>query len=161
MHAHTPGDKDELKDCERRLASWRPAEQGLDADAMLFAAGLAAGRQGRGRLLWPAVCLLLAVQAVGLAAWGLRERAERRALANVLRQPSPTSNVPQTAPQDRVPPPSYTPSPGDYVSVRRLIEQDPNRWLASLASIDPQSPGAPPPEPFILRSHPREGLLDP
>ena len=36
-----PGD---LSDLERRLASWQPASAGLNADAMLFAAGQAAAR---------------------------------------------------------------------------------------------------------------------
>ena len=77
MDAHTPRHEDELSDFERHLAGWQPAPGGLDADAMLFAAGQAAGQRGRGRLLGPALCVLFAVQGAGLGAWGLSERAER------------------------------------------------------------------------------------
>jgi hypothetical protein len=161
VDAHTPNHEDDLNECERCLARWRPAADGLDADAMLFAAGLAAGRRGSSRWFWPALCALLAVQTAGLGWWGLGERAERRTLASLLRQSTPAVVEPPAARREAVPPPPYTPTAGDYVSLRRLIEQDPNRWLASPPSAAAQAPEPPPPEPAILRSHQREGLLDP
>jgi hypothetical protein len=158
MDAHSPRHEDDLNDVERRLAGWQPAPAGLDADAMLFAAGQAAGRRGRGRLVWPALCVLLAVQAAGLGVWGLSERAERQALANRLREPAP---IPGAPPATVVAASSYTPSPDDYFHLRRRAEQDPGRWLASLPPAGPPALGPPPPGPTILRAGQRDGLLDP
>jgi hypothetical protein len=124
MDAHSPRDKDDLNDVERRLAGWRPAAAGLDADAMLFAAGQAAAPRGRGRLLWPALCAVLTIQAAVLGAWGLSERAERQLLASRLREQVPSGKLP---PADMVA--SYTPSPNDYFHLRRQAEEDPNPWL--------------------------------
>jgi hypothetical protein len=127
---------------------------------MLFAAGRAAGRRGRGRLLWPAACVLLVAQAVGLGAWGLSERAERRALASLLHEQAPAPGVSPATAFAALPGPSYTPSPSDYFSLRRLVEQDPDRWLASRQPASPQAPGPPPPDPAILTAGQRDGLLD-
>jgi hypothetical protein len=160
MDQHSPRHEDDLSDVERRLAGWHPASAGLHPDAMLFAAGQAAGRRGRGRLLWPALCLLLAVQAAGLGAWALSERAECRALASRLGERAP---APEALPAVAVgvpPGPSYTPSPDDYFHLLRRAEQDPGHWLASLPPAAPQAPGPPPPEPAILRAGQRDGLLD-
>ena len=77
MDTQPSSNEDDLSDVERRLTGWQPAAERLDADAMLFAAGRAAGQGGLGRLLWPACCVLLVVQAAGLLVWGLAERAER------------------------------------------------------------------------------------
>ena len=46
MDAQTPRHEDDLSDFERHLAGWQPASDGLDADAMLFAAGTS-GRPAR------------------------------------------------------------------------------------------------------------------
>jgi hypothetical protein len=162
MDEHPPQHDDDLSDCERRLAGWHPASAGLDADAMLFAAGRAAGRRGRARLLWPALCVLLAVQAAGLGVWGLSERAERQALASRLPEPAPAPGAPSVT---AVAASSYTPSPEDYFHLRRRLEQDPGRWPASPQPAGPRGkeppPGPPPPEPAILRAGQRDGLLDP
>jgi hypothetical protein len=161
MGAQTPPHEDELSDIERHLAGWRPASDGLNADAMLFAAGQAAARRGRGRLLGTAFCVLLVVQSAGLGVWGLSERAGRLALATRIRERAPSSTAPPaTAVAVAVfSEPSYTPSPEDYWHMRRRAEQDPVRWLASL-----QPPGArtpdPPPEAAILKAGQRAGLLD-
>ncbi len=98
MVTHAPDNDDALSDLERRLTGWRPDSAGLDADAMLFAAGLAAGRQRRGRLLGPSLCGLLAALAAGLGAWGLTERAERQELATRLRLRTRHSAQPQGPP---------------------------------------------------------------
>src|SRR5262245_2702578 len=94
MDTPFPRHEDDLNDVERRLAAWQPDSGRLDTDAMLFAAGLAAGRRGRGRFLWPALCVVLTLQAAGLGVWGLSERAERLAL-----------NV---RPRDRIPGPGVS-----------------------------------------------------
>ena len=93
MDAKTPRHEDDLSDFERHLAGWQPASDGLSADAMLFAAGQAAGRRGRSQLLWPMLCALLTVQAAGLGVWGLSERAERQALASRLSERAPTHSA--------------------------------------------------------------------
>jgi hypothetical protein len=147
MDAHTPRRNDDLNDVERRLAGWRPASGSLDADAMLFAAGQAAGRRGRGRLLWPALCVLLTVQAALLGAWGLSERAERQALASQLRERAP---APDAHPATEVAVTGYAPSPEDYLHLRRRAERDPNGWLASLQPAGPPALGPPSPQPAIL-----------
>jgi hypothetical protein len=159
MDQHTPRHEDDLSDVERRLAGWHPGAEGLDADAMLFAAGQAAGRRGRGRLLWPALCVVLAVQAAALGAWGLSERAERRALASRIRDRAPAPNAPPATAVVVLPEPSYTPSPDDYFHLLRRAEQDPGRWLASLPPAGSQAL-EPPPEPATLRAGQRDGLSD-
>jgi hypothetical protein len=156
MYTPAPGRRDDLSDVERRVAGWRPASAGLGSDATLYAAGLAAGRRGRGRRLWPALCLVLAIQSVGLGIWGLSERAGRRALAGRLAEPSPAPGAPP-APAGVAPPES---SPDGYYHLLRQTEQDPNRWLVSLPSATPRTPLPAPPEPAILRAGQLDSLSD-
>jgi hypothetical protein len=154
MHTPTPGRGDDLSEVERRLSGWRPSAAGLDADAALFAAGRAAGR--RGRRLWPALSLILAVQSVGLGLWAVSERAGRRALADRLAEPAPLPS-PAPAAADDGPP---EPSPDGYLHLRRRVEQDPNGWPASLPPPGPGALPKPPPEPTILRADQSDSLLD-
>jgi hypothetical protein len=161
MDADTPRRKDDLSEVERRLAGWRPGAEGLDADAMLFAAGLAAGRRGWGRFLGPGLCVLLTALAVGLGAWGLSEHAERQALANRLRERAPAPGGPPAAAVAAIPEPAEEPSPGDYLSLRRRMEQDPAGWLASPQSAGPAALGAPPPGPAVLRLGQGDRVFDP
>ena len=129
--------EDHLNEFERRLSAWRPATEGLESDAMLYQAGLQAGRRSRGRSLWPSLCLALAVACTGLGAWGLSERAEHEALAGQLRAhmvarrdlPFNVVSVPAT----------YVPTSNDYFQLRRQAEQDLGRWLASIETIGTQS----------------------
>jgi hypothetical protein len=159
MDTHPPHDEDDLSGLERRLARWQPAAERLDADAMVFAAGRAAGRGGLGRLLWPACSVLLAVQAAGLLGWGLAERAERQALASRLRE---QPKAPNAAPVPAVLAEAvYSPSPDDYLHLRRMMEQDPSGGLDSLQPDGPPPIGPPPPEPAILTPGQRGGLLEP
>jgi hypothetical protein len=158
MDAHPSRREDDLSALERRLAGWRPGAEGLDADAMLFAAGLAAGRRGRGRLLAAALCGLLTALAAGLGAWGLSERAERQILASRLQQapaprPSPTTG-------SGAPPETYEPSPADYLSLRRRLEQDPDGWLAAGQTPGPQALGPPPPAPVLPTPRQWKDLLE-
>ena len=160
MDANTPRRENDLSEVERRLAGWQPASGSLDADAMLFAAGQAAGRRGQRPLLWPALCALLAVQAAGVGVWGLSEHAERLALAASLSQRAPVPSPSAASGLAVIPESSYQPSPGDYLSSRRLMEQDPNGWLASLQPAGPQVPGQPPPEPAILTPRQPDRLFE-
>jgi hypothetical protein len=158
MDAHTPRDEDDLSAVERRLTGWRPGGAGLDADAMLFAAGLATGR--RGRLFGLAVSGLLAVLAAGLGAWALTERAERQALASRLRDRTAHPKAPPKTDVPAGPASSYEPSEGDYLSMRRRMEQDPNGWPAARQPAGRPALGPPPPQPAILTARQRDGLLE-
>src|SRR6516165_4147201 len=145
MDAHTPRNEDDVSDVERRLAGWRPGTEGLDADAMLFAAGIAAGRGGWGRMLALTLCGLLAIVALGLGAWGMSERAQRHALVSLLHERAPTTCAYRATHVAVLPPSAYEPSPEDYLSMRRRMDEDPAIWLASLEPAAPQALGPPPP----------------
>jgi hypothetical protein len=160
VDAHTPRGEDELSEVERRLTGWRPGAEGLDADAMLFAAGLAAGQREWGRRLAPALCGFLAALAAGLGAWGLSERAGRLVLVGRLPERAPAPSAPPVTAVAVLPESSYTPSPDDYIHLRRRAEQDPGRWLASAQPTGTRALGPPLPEPAIFRAGQRDGLLD-
>jgi len=145
---------DDLSDLERRLSAWQPAAQGLDADAMLFAAGRASRPR---RLFWPAMTMSLAALVVALGAWALRERSDRLALAEQVRQ--------QQAPDEPSPPPipaagpstTDEPAPDSLFVARRALEHGLDAW--------PPRPvvaaGPPAPEPPVLRLGQRDALLQP
>jgi len=154
-----PSRKGDVSDCERRLADWQPAAGNLDADAMLFAAGCAAGRRKGVPLLWPVLCALLAAQAAGFGLWGLSERAERVALAGRLHEHAPASNTPRAPAVAESSEPRYAPSSDDYFHLRRRLERDPGRWLASARTVGSQT--TEPPAPAILRAGQRNDPLAP
>jgi hypothetical protein len=148
---------DDLNDFERRLAGWRPTSDNSNSDAMLFAAGFAAGRGFLRRWVWPVTCTLLVIQAAGLVVWALSERAERRTLEIQLHESAPSSPPAIVSPV--LPEPFYEPSPQDYFHLLHMVEQDPSRWLA------PPPPGPLPPEPpveeaGILRINQLDHMLD-
>jgi hypothetical protein len=152
-----PHAEDDLSEVERRLRGWRPDATGLDSDAMVFAAGLAAGR--RGWLLGTTLCGVFAVLACGLGAWGLSERAERIALAGRVYERAPTATTLEAdavamASEGRQPL-----APDAYFSLRRQAEDDPSPWPAARL---PEAPPPPPPsENEILTAGQRDGLLRP
>jgi hypothetical protein len=158
MDAQTSRREDDLSAIERRLAAWQPASEHLDADAMLFAAGRAAAGHKRASLFWPVLCALLAVQVVGLGVWGLSERAGRLDLAGRLPERAPAIHEPSSTAVAVLPESSSIPSPDGYFNLRRRMEQDPNRWLASLPPQGSQ-PLEPPPQPDIIRVGQRERLI--
>jgi hypothetical protein len=159
MHADNSR-PDDLSGLERQLAGWRPAGDGLDADAMLFAAGRASARP-RGRLLWPALACGLGVLAVALGAWAAAERAERLTLAETLRQhpaPAPPAVLPGPSPD--------APSDGEGtrhgpLALRNLVlEHGLDAWRdESLVHAGP--PGPPAPDTPVLRPWQRDRLADP
>src|SRR5262249_1003065 len=100
----------QLNELERRLASWRPAADGLASDALLFAAGQAAARRDRNRFRWPAVAGCLTLLAMVLSGWLTAERSERLALARQLQQQTPIPlqqvamrSVPESGPTEAPP----------------------------------------------------------
>ena len=159
MHPNTPGREDDLSDVASRLSGWRPNANGLDADAVLFAAGFATGRRGQGRFLAPAVCALMTILAVGLGVWGLSERAERQSLANRIRERVADPGANSGREFEPVPETAYTSSPNDYLHLYRRLEQDPSGSLASLQPAGPRSVG-PPPQPMIVTPRERDRLSE-
>ena len=118
-------DADELSELEQRLAACHPASTGLDADAMLFAAGQAAARPRGSRMAWPAIACGFAFLSVILGTGLLRERAERLALADRLSQPAAVV----VATSDPVPIPA-PPPPDSYIAMRQSMNQDAEGWPA-------------------------------
>ena len=155
--------QDELSDVERRLSSWRPETEGLSRDAMLFAAGLAAGRTGHGQRLWPTVCAALAIAAVAVGAWGVNERHECQLLLGRLQDhhehaPSVSAPSNNALAVSRVT--AAAASPNSYFNLRKQLEHDPGEWLASQEPIPLPPLGPGPPEPSILRASQYESLLN-
>ena len=79
MEKHADHTED-LSEFERRLASWAPAADGLNIEAMLFAAGRASARPDPTRL-WPTLAVCSTVLAVALGIWLAAERNDRQNLA--------------------------------------------------------------------------------
>jgi hypothetical protein len=84
IHSSHP---DDLKKLEARLANWKPAPEGLDPEAMLFAAGRASVRT-KARFVWPIVSSCLALTVITLSARLSAERSERLALLREIQQTS-------------------------------------------------------------------------
>ncbi len=143
---------DDLSDLERRLTAWRPSPAGLNADALLFAAGRAAGRPGPGRVLWPVVAGSLAVLVAVLGQRLAAERAERLALVELFQQRGAGAPAePAAAPvSPAAPPPSDS-----YLAARRVLERQPDAWLARTT---PGPRPAPPPDLPTLRAWGRAAL---
>lgn len=156
-----PHDSDNLSELERRLSGWEPAADGLDADALLFAAGRASVRAGPARVVWPALTGLLSVLSVVLGVWLAAERGERLALTQQLRQqPTPFVQSSPASDADAAPPESPTvdePPPDSYLAGRRALEKGLDAWpVRVVAHAHPLAP-----EPDILRLGQRNVLLDP
>lgn len=154
-HPHRP---DDLSELERRLAACEPAADGLDADAMLFAAGRASARPGPARFLWPALAACLAALAVVLGVWLVAERSERLDLARQLRQPAPAPDPPPAPPPE--PPTAEERPPNSLLAARRALEQGLDAWPPQPVA-GAQTPGPPPPDPPVLQVGWRDVLLDP
>jgi hypothetical protein len=157
-HSHRP---DDLKDLEQRLSSWRPAADGLDPDAMLFAAGRASARPGPARLVWPALTALLSVLSVVLGLWLTAERSERQALARQLRehQSVPVHEPPAAPVADVVPTESDEPAPDSYFVSHRALEQGLDAWPLP-PIVHRGSPAVAPASSAIYRVGRRDLLLD-
>ena len=115
---------DDASELERRLIAWVPATAGLDADAMLFAAGRASAK----RIPWGTVCVAGLV--VVLGAWLVVERTERLRLER-----SPAVSAPAPATAAEWPPTSYG-------AARSALTSDLDAWPPQ-AIPDAAPPGAP------------------
>jgi hypothetical protein len=162
MDEQPPLPDNDLSELERRLGNWQPSAAGLDSDAMLFAAGQAAARAGRGRFVWPLISTCLAGLAVTLGGWLAAERSERLALARKIeQQPAPAPPLPQpSGPASPEPVVAEPPAPNSYLALRRQLEREPDPW-ADRASAREDSPPPPPPGSPILRAFSRSEVLVP
>jgi hypothetical protein len=155
---------EDLNALERRLSSWQPNKEGLDTDAMLFAAGRASVRPGPARFAWPALTTLLTGSCLVLGLWLVVERNERMVLAAQLQEhpPAPTANPAPPPAVYTVPAESPEPddlSPNSYLASRRALEKGLDAWPSRLevrgGSPDPSA------EPPVLRLGQRDALLEP
>jgi hypothetical protein len=123
MNTH-PNDLSEL---ERRLVACQPSAAGLDADAMLFAAGRASVRPGRARYLWPALTAGLAAFAMVLGTGWAVERGERLALLVERRNPAPPPTpLPPPAPPEA--PTAQQPASTSVLSWHTMLEHGLDDW---------------------------------
>jgi hypothetical protein len=150
----------ELNDMERLLSGLRPCQDGLDADAMLFAAGLAAGRQAKGKVLLSTMCGLLAVATAGLALWGLAQRKELIQLARHQQERMDDFRTIAVQRKSEPAPSIYEPSFDDYLSLRRAMEADPDSFVALHPAGNLRPGELPPPEAEILKTGQRGNILD-
>ena len=142
---------DDLNDLERRLLAFRPAVEGLDADAMLFAAGRAAIPRG---FVWPSLATLLAVLTVSLAVWATAERHERLSLDRQLRELSAPRSEPTPV---NSPEPLTVDEPDGWITAHRALEHGLDAWPPRpISAIEAPSSR----EPVFTVGH-RDALLDP
>jgi len=149
---------DDLNELERRLANWTPTPQGLNTDAMLFAAGRASAPGSKTRLVWPMVSGGLAVVIVFLGIRLSAERAERLALLQEL--DFRLANTP-VAPDDVTPRHLYEPGATAYIVLRRDWEQQPVEWPLNSRVQAEEPPGPIVPEVNILRAWQPHGPREP
>jgi len=164
MHAHH-NRPDDLSEMERQLAAWAPATDGLDTDAMLFAAGRASVRPSPARFFWPVIASCLAVLSVILGVWLVAERSERLTLARQLELqapatvPPPASAVsPTVSPLD--PPTAEDRQPDSLLAARQALEDGLDAW-PTIAVGGAVPSGPPSPEPPVLQVGSRDVLLVP
>ncbi len=157
MDAQNPH-ADDLSAIERRLAGWQPAGEGLDADAMLFAAGRASVRPGIGRFAWPALAGALAVVAAILGVWLASERSERLALVQQLRRqvpsPAPVPTPPAFSPVEQ-------PAPSAYLTLRQRLDRGLDPWSESALTKAGSPPAHPGPAPPVLKAWRTDAIPDP
>ena len=134
---------DDLTALERRLADCRPAAVGLDADAMLFAAGQAAALKARTNWAWPAATFAFAITAAFLGTALVGERSERLALAERLVRHSVT---PETPAPTAVASTESPPAADSYFAARRMIDSDSDLFpKPDTGSVPTPAPVAEPP----------------
>jgi hypothetical protein len=152
-----PMRSDDMNDLERRLSAWKPAGEGLDDAAMLFAAGRASARQGVARLVWPIVTGCLALTVVALSAGLMSERSQRLALLATLDQQR-HEPAPAGTPLPYEEPTTGEPASDGYLALLKAWERLPADGT-SRSSAPTRLP--PPSEPTILRAWQPAGPNDP
>jgi hypothetical protein len=153
MHTNS----DDLSDLKRRLAGCEPSPAGLDADAMLYAAGRASAPQpGPARFVWPALSGALAVLAAVLGVCLVAERADRlamdRGIQDALHIKAQLGQAAQSEPLEKD---SWAPS--SVLAARRALEEGIDAWPSV---PETQPPGPPMPAEPILRVGKLSSSLD-
>ncbi len=159
MDTQFSDNQDDLSNVEHRLSAWRPQAEGLNADAMLFAAGRASGHRPPSRL-WMALVAVLIMQAVGLGAWGISERSGRLALSSQLADRASSPVETRQIEQDGAWRRSYVPAPNDYLHQRKRMEQDAGFYVAAASPGRNQGLGQKIPQAAILSAGQWSELLD-
>jgi hypothetical protein len=162
MDANHP---DDLNNLEQRLASCTPAADGLDADAMLFAAGrAAAGLATPGRFVWPALACFMTLLVAVLGVWLQRERAEKQILAQRLSEqrsmqhPEPETDTPSSVSPAKSPT-TERPSPDSLMAAHRALDYGLDAWPPrAIPRTDPTDPPAT--DLRVLRVGQRDGIFD-
>jgi hypothetical protein len=151
---------EDLNELERRLSAWQPDGAGLDADAVLFAAGRASVRPSKARFAWPALTACLAGLAIVLGVCLKAEHTERLALARQMRQPPPAPAPKPAPPAEVSPTPAEDVPPTGILAAHRALERGLEGWPEqAIARAD--TPRAPLPRSPILHVGQRDLLLDP
>jgi hypothetical protein len=158
-----PPRPEDVKGLERRLSTWAPSAEGLDADALLFAAGRASARPGPLRYVWPALTAGLTGLSIVLALELVVEHSERLSLARQLRQQSP---APAAAPSplsdndSAESPNDQEVAPDSYFASHRALEKGLDAWPLQ-AIVHGGSSAVAPSRSAIFRAGRRDLLLDP
>jgi hypothetical protein len=156
-----PSPAGDLNDLEHRLAEWRPATAGLDADRMLFAAGRDSVRPGWGRNVLPIISVCLALLAALFGVGFAHERAAKLDLITQLRDTKPSSvPEPYSEPDSSGTPWAEAPAASSYLAAHAALAQNPESWLAQ-AKIEPAA-GTPRPSPSrpILKANSSSEMLE-
>lgn len=160
MQPHSEN-SDDLSPLERRLSAWQPTEAGLDADALLFAAGRASARPGPERFVWPALTAIASLLVIVLGVRLTAERSERLALVQQLQQlaakasPSPSLDIDSPEASPDIEPPSDS-----FLVSHRLLEKGLDGWPDRMVARAEKS-DTPVQDPPILQAGRRNVLLDP
>ena len=158
MDSHS-SNSDDLRKLEGRLADWQPNREGLDLEAMLFAAGRASARHGKAWLAWPMACTCLALVTVVLGARLAAERSERLALIQELTHRS-TELAPTSSPIGSDKSIGEPLTPNSYLVLRQ-------EWDRHFGALAPRPTGAGEgpkrrnAEPAILRAWQPGGPIEP
>jgi len=161
MDANSTPPTGDLNDLERRLTEWRPSGSGLEVDRLMFDAGRASARSGRGRLIWPAVSAGLALTAVALGIGLANERAARQELAMQLRNSAPgvdPARSGELGPAESTPTSPTPAPPASYLAARRALTEDLDAWPVANHRV---AEGEPSPLRTVLTSHSPVTLIEP
>ena len=154
MDAHS-SNPDDLRKLEQRLAAWKPTPEGLDLEAMLFAAGRASARGGKAWFAWPIASGCLALAVVALGAWLMAERSERLALLREIGEVTDKERLraPLSGGRSSDETPATIPlGPDSYLVLRREWEERPGDWANRPRPLGSESTQPTSSQPTILRA---------
>lgn len=159
MEQHS-ANSDDLSRLERCLSAWQPAEAGLNADAVLFAAGRASVRPSPTRFVWPTLTAIAAVLAIVLGVRLVHEQSERLALAQQIQRVTAKASISPSLDTDTEPRPQGEMSPDSLFVSHRLLENGLDAWPPQVVARA-ESPLPAVQDPPVLRVGRLDVLLDP